>query len=678
MYVAAIMPSRLIRNNIDCTVKFNVRGSRPSVYERVAQRNRIVAVSKLDKFKNDIKRGKYLSASSASEFMRGDPLINVLKHRRVSKRVNSTIRNTRSQPSDYFFINNGNEFEDNVMKAIEKKFPNDIIDIDGFGGFRTDSMGQKLIDTRGAMMNGVNIIYQGIVFSEKNKWYGFPDMLVRSDFINKLITKDTIITPKVLTKIHEDGRTSNYHYVVIDIKWCGLQLRSNGRSLSNSGNHMSHKSQLHIYNQCLSEMQCYTPEYSYILGKGYRYINRGISESGSGAFLKLGVMEHNEFDSSIAEKVNEAMKWINDVNKYSNKYLQEVMGADDNKPLSRIELYPNMCADAYESKHQIIKKQIAERIGEITQCWQCGVSHRQKAIDAGIHTWHDSRFTAELVGLKGDRAKTLNAILDVNRGPQLYDIPKSGYTAIEDLWGQSADSNSSSGHTTDLFVDFETTNFSIENTSPIGLTGPSTMIFMIGVGWKNVNNQWKFKDFTVNRFTLGEETRICELFMGFISTFKNPRLLHYHQAEVIHWGNVQTRNFDNWNDTLGTTGDLNWFDLHTLIQQNNIVVNGALDFKLKSFAGALERHGLIKSSWGNAPDSIDNGNNAMLVAIECNHEATARRVALKQVAKFASIVFYNEVDCRVLSEIKEFLIGALDDYNSLALSSDGDSDSDSE
>ena len=98
---------------------------------------------------------------------------------------------------------------------------------------------------------------------------------------------------------------------------------------------------------------------------------------------------------------------------------------------------------------------------------------------------------------------------------------------------------------------------------------------------------------------------------------------------------------------------LNWFDLwKRVVKEESVVVRGALNFGLKSFARAMHSHRLIATSWG---DSAVDGLGALVGAWSCQEEATVRGVGLTSIDLMREITDYNEVDCRVMMEILGYL-----------------------
>ena len=113
----------------------------------------------------------------------------------------------------------------------------------------------------------VPIIYQGVLHNTINKTYGSPDLIIRGDYLNKIIT----------TKI--DSINSSAYYI-IDIKNSQLHLSANSDNILNQHNLKPYKGQILIYHQILSKIQNLDTGMAFIMGN--RWIRRKqnqISES---------------------------------------------------------------------------------------------------------------------------------------------------------------------------------------------------------------------------------------------------------------------------------------------------------------------------------------------------------------------------------------------------------------
>ena len=67
------------------------------------------------------------------------------------------------------------------------------------------------------------------------------------------------------------------------------------------------------------------------------------------------------------------------------------------------------------SKWHSQKMDIANQIGEISSLWMCGLRERNKAFENGIKSWHDPRACSRLFGIKGDRGKIIDKMININK-----------------------------------------------------------------------------------------------------------------------------------------------------------------------------------------------------------------------------------------------------------------------
>ena len=99
-----------------------------------------------------------------------------------------------------------------------------------------------------------------------------------------------------------------------------------------------------------------------------------------------------------------------------------------------------------------------------------------------------------------------------------------------------------------------------------------------------------------------------------------------------------------------------FFDLSQVFINEPIVINGALNFSLKSVAGALEKHNIIKSKW-DKHSQCSNGLNAMILANNLyDKNITNTNYIINNEDVMKEIIYYNEIDCKVMWEIHDYMI----------------------
>src|SRR6202171_3453303 len=131
------------------------------------------------------------------------------------------------------------------------------------------------------------------------------------------------------------------------------------------------------------------------------------------------------------------------------------------------------------------------------------------------------------------------------------------------------------------------------------------------------------------------------------------------EARLVHWSPAEQSNFERaYDNARGRHPDrqwsaLPWYDLlRDVIQAEPVVVKGASSFSLKSIARSMRASGLIATDWG---EGLADGAGAMAGAWNAAVEAKRRGVALGDTDTMREVARYNEVDCRVMAEILEYL-----------------------
>jgi len=477
------------------------------------------------------------------------------------------------------------------------------------------------------MMNGTPVIHSAPVKNKQNNTGGVIDLLVRSDYIEVLVSESPITD--IEKRISAPKLGKNFHYVVIDIKYSTLPLRSDQRHLLNTGNYPAYKAQLCIYNQAISKIQGYLPRYSFIMGRRCNYTTKGVSNTEYNCLKKLGVVDFEGVDNQYIKRTKKSIQWVRNVNENGREWTIY--------PPSTPELYPNMCVDSGIWNKE--KEKISDRIGEITSVWNCSVKNRHIAAQNDIKSWKDPYCISSNLGIKGKRAAIIDKILSINRQSNDKIWPKKLETDISKIGEE-------------MFVDFETLSDVFSDFSNLPQQTPMGMIFMIGVGFVE-EGKWVYKSFTCTEPTYEEEYRIMNEFSELVKDKNNPQL-HYWHAEKSFWNYAESRQFelatdfeikdnisDNWKD-------FKWTDLCSLFKSEPIVLKGCFKFGLKDIAKTMREHKMIKSSNNS---SCDTGMTATHKAWECYHK-TDNAIDSDELKDIEN---YNEFDCHVLWDIIDYL-----------------------
>lgn len=585
---------------------------------------------------------KFISGTDIKNYLNNDPLLDWLDHYYkmnivhkdiITRKKNNIFSEKHVEETNNcsFLCEHGNDFENRIINYLTENYSQDliIINTEGRQGY-TETNFQK---TKKAMMDGIPMIIQSVLFNNNNTTGGISDILIRSDFVNKLIKR------QVLTQEEETFKavnlSGNYHYIVIDIKWTTMILCANGYNIRNEGRFPSYKGQLAIYNCAMGNIQGFVPRQAYIMAKAWKIDRKGFEQEGYNCFDLLGVIDYNGFDYQFIQKTIDAIKWVREVR-------HDGINWNPHKP-HRNELYPNV-SNKFDMPWTKIKNELAVELNEITQIWYVNVPHRIKAHSQGIMNWRDKNCNSQTLGITGlVKPNIIDAILDINRDNTQLVNPKK-ITNNNFKWQTHSP--------VDFYVDFETITgcFRANEIDILNSKTHDDIIFMIGVGYE-YNNIWYYKDFTVEHLTHEEEYKIFHQFTQFVNdkikefdpnNIYVPRLFHWSHAEVTNFAQVNSRHnykFLKWEQ------NIQWLDMYNVFINEPIVVHGALNFKLKSIGKSLHKLKLIKSCWDdNGPsDGLD----AMYSAIKHYTE--------QDTELMNNIIKYNEMDCKILWEIVLYL-----------------------
>ena len=574
---------------------------------------------------NNISWDKMISASSVRNYLLKDTLSDWLKHYHIvdvhkihpQKNVfTKTIRKPKNKNNIFlnYIMEQGNKFEQKVYEELEQKY-NCIKVAESYEARSVE----KFKETVECMKKGYDIIYQGVFHSYKYNLYGCPDLLVRSDKLKEIFNCDIVGENK--------SYNSTYHYVVIDIKHSSINMAANGINIINSNQIPAYKGQVYIYNKILGEIQDYEPRYGYILGKKYEFKNYDNYD-----YLNhLAVIDFEDYDKKYVDEVNKAIKWLLRVREEGTEWKL--------LPLPTIpELYPNMKVNNFNN----IKEKLNNEIGEITGIWNCSVKNRENCHKRKIYTWKDKKCNSETLGFKpSKRAKIIDNIINVNRNNEnIY---------LDELYAYDWDNFSDNKK--EFYLDFETVDKNMSN-----LTGGSNQyIFMIGIGWEE-NNKWEFKCFYLNELSGRDERNMLNDFFNFV---RQKEKEFRQDALLIHWTKAEPqflkKSCSKYNLNY-KIDELNFFDMYDLFVDNFISVKGCFNYSLKSVARAMYDNRMIETLWDK--DSVcSNGLNAMYYANEY-YKGNNKNSDIME-----SIINYNEIDCKVMYEILNYLKKSYSNYN---------------
>ena len=512
-----------------------------------------------------------------------------------------------------------------------------------------------------AMQRGVPIIHRPALRDAENRNYGSPDFLVRSDVLHELFPEDISVSEATTPAADLGGNP--WHYRVVNVKYMTLHLNAAGTELGNAGN-AAHKAELYLLNRMLGRLQGYLPPASYALGRGWTRTQRRQTYGGDSALERLGPVPQGGSIARgvpIADAVDRATEWVRRLRTEGKEW--QLLPTP-----SVPELYPNMKNsgdgdlmtdrnggetapegdDGASAELWIGAKQwLARDLKELTRLWRVGVAGREKAHSQGIYRWDDPRVTPEAVGVGGEtNGPILEQLLAVNTadGPPV----RPGRIERERAEWQGTPA-------VEFYVDFEFCGDLNDDFTNLPQKGGQPLIFMIGCGHVE-NGAWSFASLVAHELSLAEEARIIAAWLEHMATVRGRLAPENRKPRVFHWSNAETNAFRSAGDRHPGHAwpELGWYDfLAKVMRAQPVVVRGALDFGLKSVAQAMHRHGLIETGWddGNPVDGLG----AMVGAWRCDAEARQKGVPMTALPLMTDIADYNEVDCKVMMEIVQYL-----------------------
>tara|TARA_Y200000002_G_C22659241_1_gene654941 strand:+ start:138 stop:1901 length:1764 start_codon:yes stop_codon:yes gene_type:complete len=581
-----------------------------------------------------ISLNNFISATKVKNFLLDDPILDWLN---IYGKSAGFQKNRFENKFSDFLKKKGIEFENKIFNQIRKKYYSKTLDSDSIPDDNImEFYYDKYLETLDLMNNGVPIIFHGVVFNLAENLFGIPDIIIRSDYINKILNYACI---ENINEMNIGCKFSNrWHYLVVDIKYSNLIFRNDKKTLNNVGMFSYYKSQVMIYNKCLGEMQNYLPRNAYILGRKWRI----GSKKGNNSFDYFGKVDIFRKDYEILAKTELALNWIKDLKKNGSNW-------NIYSP-HRIELFPNMNNTNYDNEWRHIKNDIAEKNKDITSLWNCGVKERNNCFKRKIFSWEDENCTSSTLDVRGKRAKILDGILEINRTEEniLY-LPRC-IKNTENLYKIRKNK-------IEFYVDFETVNDLNDNFKKLPYSNFSTCIFMIGCIAKFLDidsgtYKNEFKCFIVEDFSKKEEKRIIDEWLNYMDIMSlryftyDPKIYHWSNAEPNFYKSAVLRNkkiFD-WRK-------LNFIDILEIFKSEPICIKGVLGYGLKEVSKALYKNGIIKTTW----DMDMDGRIAMLEAEEAMTESKNENKLFSEMEVVKVIKKYNYIDCQVLFEILDFL-----------------------
>lgn len=486
-----------------------------------------------------------------------------------------------------------------------------------------------------AMKAGAPVIASAVLRDPERRTFGVADLLVRSDVLGELCL-DAFVGDQL--ELPVAAMRHGRHYRVVDLKFSTLHLLKDGGL---GAGELDVLAQAWIYNEALGRIQGYTPPAAYVAGRAWR---QG-PDRGDRCWERLARVPRDTYvrsrDDDLGSLVARALAWIRRLRTEGAEW--RVL------PLPSVpELWPNMKANGDFPWHNA-KVAIAVQLAELTLLPRVNADLRAAAHTAGVTRWDDGRTSSALFGIDGAHARTLDGVIGVNRDPG-DPVRPSRVTADGERWRTAA--------TVEAFVDFEFVHDLDDDFRSFPRKGGQALIFQIGCG-TYAQARWSFRQFTVDDLVADAEARMIDAWVEHLRELAEASRVRVEDVRLVHWSGAEPTTLETAYNSARTRHPdrewpaLGWYDLYArVIVAEPVVVRGAFSFGLKSIARAMRSHGLIGTEW---QEGLADGAGAMAGAWTAAADSRARGRSLSESPVMHEIARYNEVDCRVMAEILDYL-----------------------
>lgn len=556
---------------------------------------------------------EWICATATRNYMLKDAVCDYFKIRHERTKTNSSTFPLGMT----YLMKQGIIFESNVLTSLKSVLQNhEYVEIPEGNKFTRARNTTTFQLTCQAIERRVPVILSGVLHNVENKTYGLPDIIVRNDYIPKLF--DT-------SHLHTSTAFNNDEYSIIDVKFMTLPMSTNGTFILNTSSIPAYKSQLWVYTSALHSVTKKGNMKAYILGRRscIRGEKRKRDNDAPVSRYTLGEIDFNGKDARFKCLTDKALQWIRDLR--ANWKTWDLTSC----PLPRPELYPNM-SNTHDAPFHEEKEELAQRIGEITMLYMCGIKNRELAHSRGVYSLYTA--TPESLGF-GVSTKTYTPLKRMIETEVTKSFVKPNATFVK--------------YDNEFYIDFETTAdiCATENVPQI--------VFMIGVAklngvypGTNVLNI-ETKVFYAKSLTYDEENRIFNEFIMYINqnvtSQKNPPVMY-------HWSHIEKT---KWNDviknklrTTRQTSSYKFIDMCKMFKETPIVIPGCLNFKLKNVAKRMKEMGYITRGYDTT--KCADGLSAVVMLLTCVGKMNFA-MCMKDIEE------YNKTDVIVLCEIMNFL-----------------------
>jgi len=582
--------------------------------------------------------GAWIDVRHTKNWVINDPLLDWLeRHGSAAGFVRDDDRAAYDPRTDFrrFVRHKAQAFHAAVIELLRARVQ--VVEIgQTYGSTSSDDAAHATIE---ALRTGTAIIAGAVLRDPGRRTFGTAALLVRSDILAswfpELLSWSDSATPS-------PGFAHTFHYRVVEIRYHTFDLASDGH-VASSVDQLADAVRVYLLSEALGQVQGVTPPAGYLLGRTWR---QG-EHKGEGCLDRLARVDLDRWiegrDRSLRRLAEDAVAWARRLVIHGARW--QVL-PEPSVP----ELYPH-ARNTDDDPWHLAKRDIAHQVAELTLLPGVTPAKRAAAHAAGFRSWRDETVSVQHLGVTSPiHAARTDAVLRANRARMPVLIPDRITT--DDGWRVRA--------VVEFYVDFETVNDLDDDFASLPRIGGQTLIFQIGCGQMTAEGQWAFAQWTVDALTLAEEERIIAAWIQHMSAACASAGSSLDPVRVFHWSAAEPANLRNAyaaaraRHVAGPSWPcLGWFDvLDRVIRAEPVAVTGAFNFGLKTFAKAMRAAGLISLDW---PDGPTDGLGAMTAAWSAANDPQCAGTPLGARPLMAEVARYNEVDCRAMAAIIEWL-----------------------
>lgn len=560
---------------------------------------------------------KWVSLTSFNGYLLKDPLIdflNIYKNDSFISNMknNKKISNSNSKKINLFKTIFNKLFKFSVKNNLKIIYVSNISE-----GYNESLSTSKYNITKNALDQNIDIIIRPVLLDLFTKTYGMPDFIIKEDVLS-LFLEDVEQDSKMLKG---DG------YVT-----CSLVLR-------NKINKISKWDKLIL---------THNTAYSNIITKITKKETKICLLSSSDSYIL-------NYDENKLNDINNGIKWINKIRQNGDIWLKDIYSG--NIPSNK-NLMPNMC-NKYDGKWKNIKKYFAEKWGELTLLWYCGIKQRNLAHQKGIYSWKDPKYTTNEIlnslytqNSLSKRKHILESMIELNKeGGKVYNSRVLKEPFID------------THNAIEVYIDFEVlSGKNINNNYSERLKTPQNIIYLIGMQWV-VDGKEEFKSFTSETLTEKGEKDMLKSWWSYVKKLREG----YDKVILYHWSPAEERFLSkslsrypslNYINNNLISGKYDFRDLMDMFIDAEVVIRNVWGYSVKDIAKGLFNFGLISEVWNDnekGGDNITSGKGTLTAATKCYKEIKNNGLTIKNNPNFRPLIEYNQMDCNVLQHLLSFL-----------------------